>query len=463
MTTHEVADVAHSAVALGSLEMWMAVAIFIVTYAVILTERVNRAIVAVLGASVMVLAGVMTQTQGISAIDFNTLGLLLGMMIVVTITKESGVFQYVAIYSAKKVKANPMGVMVVLSVVTAVFSALLDNVTTVLLITPVILLLTNELRVKPYPYLFSAILASNIGGAATLIGDPPNIMIGSSVGIGFNDFVVNNGPISLVVFVLTMIPILLFWRKDLVTSQKNRDRIMKLNEKEAITDYELLWKALAVLLMILLGFTIGHTFFHLEPATIAMFGAALLLLLDNIHHNSEKQHDKVHHAIAEAEWVTLFFFAGLFVVVHGLEGVGVIRWLAEQMLSFTGGDMQTTAVAVLWGAGIISALVDNIPFVATMIPMIHSMEGTFGSAEALMPLWWALSLGACFGGNGSLIGASANLVVAGFAERAGHRISFVKFMLAAFPLMLWSIFIAYFYVLWRYFDTLPSWLTRLPF
>ena len=229
-------------------QYWAAIVLFLATYGVVLTERINRAIVAVLGAGLMVLLGVLNQEMAVKGIDFNTIGLLLGMMIIVVITKESGVFQYVAIKSAKIVKANPLGVLAIFSVVTAVFSALLDNVTTVLLITPVILLITRELGVKPYPYLFSSILSSNIGGSATLIGDPPNIMIGSAAGLSFNDFVMNMTPISIVIMIITMVPLMLIWRKDLVASEHNKARIMKLNEKEAIKDPTLLKKALFTLL-----------------------------------------------------------------------------------------------------------------------------------------------------------------------------------------------------------------------
>ena len=448
MTPHDAAHLAPHAA--GNIQILIALSIFLLTYAAILTEKINRAIVALIGGGLMILTGIISQDQAVGAIDFNTIGLLLGMMIVVAITKECGIFQFVAIWSAQKVKANAMGVLTMLSLVTAVFSGLLDNVTTVLLITPVILLLANELGVKPYPFLFTAILASNIGGAATLIGYPPNIMIGSAAGLGFNDFIVNVAPITLVVFVFTIIPIVLIWRKDLVAKEENRERIMQMNAPDAIKDVNLLIKSLAVLSLVIFGFTVGHQMFHLQPATVAMGGAALLLLLDNIKHDSEKQNEKVHHAIAEAEWVTLFFFAGLFITVYGIEHVGVIQWMADQVLSFTEGDMKVTALAILWGAAVLSALVDNIPFVATMIPMIENMTSTFGSTEALLPLWWSLSLGACLGGNGSLIGASANLVVAGFAERAGQRISFLKFMAMAFPLMLWSIAISHVYLVWRF-------------
>ncbi len=432
-------------------QMWTAGAIFLATYGLILTERVNRAIIALLGSGLMILLGIVTQEQAFASIDGNTIGLLLGMMIIVAVMKESGVFQYVAIKSAKVVDASPLGTLVVLAFVTAIFSALLDNVTTVLLTTPVILQITRELRVQPYPYLFTSILASNIGGSATLIGDPPNIMIGSAADLSFMQFVNNVGPVSVVVMFLTIIPIVWFWRKDLVTNQENRARIMKIDEKKCITDVELLIKSLFSVVLVLVGFTVGHGH-GIAPATVALTGAGILLLLDNIHHHSEKQHEKIHRAIAESEWVTLFFFAGLFIIVHAVEYVGIIDHMARYMLDLTGGDKNYTMVAILWSSAILSALIDNIPFVATMIPMIQSMESTFGSGVALEPLWWSLSLGACLGGNGSLIGASANLVVAGLAEKDGHGISFVKFMIMAFPLMIMSIIISHIYIWWRFME-----------
>lgn len=450
-------DGAHEVIT--STTLWTAVGIFLISYAAILSEKINRAIVAVLGGGLMVLTGVLNQEQAVQGMDFNTLGLLLGMMIIVAITKESGIFQYVAIRAAKMVKAEPMKVLVIFAIVTAVFSALLDNVTTVLLTTPIILLITRELDLKPYPFLFTSILASNIGGSATLIGDPPNIMIGSAANLGFSEFVMNLAPVSGVIMVLTMIPIVLFWRKDLVADERARERIMKLNEDEAIKDKVLLAKATGVLALVIAGFTIGHGY-HIQPATVAMTGAALLLLLDNCHLCHDTQEKKVHHNIAEAEWVTLFFFGGLFVIVYGIEHVGVIEYLANQLLSavdwfaaqfnMQGQENNITIMAILWGAAVLSALVDNIPFVATMIPMVESMKDTFGGTEGLKPVWWALALGACLGGNGSLIGASANLVVAGFASRAGHAISFTKFMAGAFPLMLFSIVIATIYVYFRF-------------
>ncbi|MDJ0871615.1 MAG: ArsB/NhaD family transporter [Gammaproteobacteria bacterium] len=429
--------------------LWVSTILFIVTYAVIVTERVNRAIVSLLGAGLMITTGILNQEMAVRGVDFNTLGLLTGMMVIVAITRRCGVFQFVAVWSAKKVQARPWGILVMLSIVTAVFSALLDNVTTVLLIAPVTLLITEELKVNPYPFLFAEIFASNIGGTATLIGDPPNIMIGSAVGLSFNDFVVNLAPITPLILVLTLIIIYFIWGRSMRASPENRRRVMDFNELEAITDVRLLKQSLAVLALVILGFVMAHPL-HLEPATIAMFGAALLLLLSNLPNNAEEQSENVHHTFGEVEWVTIFFFVGLFIVVHGIEHAGLLNILADKVLQLTGGDMTNTALAILWVSAVASAIVDNIPFVATMIPMINAMAPTFGGADALMPLWWSLALGACLGGNGSLIGASANLIVAGFAERAGHRIRFLPFMFMAFPLMLMSIVIASGYVLLRF-------------
>jgi Na+/H+ antiporter NhaD/arsenite permease-like protein len=310
-------------------------------------------------------------------------------------------------------------------------------------------LITEELKVKPYPYLIAEILCSNIGGTATLIGDPPNIMIGSSVGIPFNDFIIHLAPAVLMVMAASIVPYYFMWRKEMVTTDKARQRVMEFDEREAIKDSALLKKSLFVLALVLTGFFTSRIT-HLEPATVAMGGAALLLLLDNFYKNSEEQGAGVQHAFAEVEWVTLMFFVGLFILVHGLETSGVIRSMAEKLLAATKGDRTTTVLAVLWGSAILSAFIDNIPFVATMIPLIKSMAPTFGGEAGLMPLWWALSLGACLGGNGTLIGASANLVVAGLAERAGQPIRFMSYLKSCFGLMLLSITVCHIYIYWRY-------------
>ncbi len=438
-----------SLVVFGWNPLWVSAILCVVTYILIMTEKVNRAIVAGLGAGLMVTLGVLNQEQAIAGVDFNTLGLLTGMMVIVAITRRCGVFQYVAIWSAKKVEARPWGILLMLSIVTAVLSALLDNVTTVLLIAPITLLITEELRVNPYPYLFTEILASNIGGTATLIGDPPNIMIGSAVGLSFNDFVINLAPITPVILAATLIVIYFKWGRGLKATDEARERVMRFRERDAITDVRLLKKSLSVLALVMTGFVLAHPL-HIEPATIAMFGAGLLLLLNNIGVAAEEQTEDVHNSFGEVEWVTIFFFIGLFIVVSGIEQAGLLDILATRILEWTGGDMTVTAIAIIWVSAIASALVDNIPFVATMIPLIESMAPTFGGAENLMPLWWSLALGACLGGNGSLIGATANVIVAGFAERAGHRIGFLSFMAMAFPLMLMSIVIATLYVYLRY-------------
>jgi Na+/H+ antiporter NhaD/arsenite permease-like protein len=426
-------------------------ALFLATYALVISERINRSIVALLGAALIILLGVLSQKSALSGIDFNTLGLLLGMMVIVNITGRSGVFQFVAIWSAKKVGAHPLGVLVMLSVVTALFSALLDNVTTVLLVVPVTLLITEELKVSPYPFLVAEIVMSNVGGTATLIGDPPNIMIGSAVPLSFNAFLAHLAPIIvLAVMPATLALIALLWARKLRASDEDRRRIMEFAERDAITDWRLLKQSLTVLALVLGGFVAAHPLGQ-EPATIAIAGAALLLLLDNYHRSSDEQSKNVHHAFAEAEWITLFFFVGLFVLVHALETAGVIHWLAERLLAATGGDLKTTALAILWGSAVLSAFVDNIPFVATMIPLVKSMAPAMGGEQALAPLWWALALGACLGGNGTLIGASANLVVAGFAERAGQPIRFLAFMKSAFGLMLLSVALSHVYIVLRYF------------
>lgn len=444
---HEETQAIHAIFGLNPL--WLATFIFVATYAVIISERINRAIVALLGGGLMILCGILTQEAAIRGVDFNTLGLLIGMMVIVSVTKKSGVFQFVAIWIAKKVKAHPVGIMLMMSLVTAVFSALLDNVTTVLLVTPVILLITEELKIKPYPYLFAIIFMSNIGGTATLIGDPPNIMIGSAANLTFNDFLLNLTPIIPLIAIATLLPIWWWWRKDMIATPEDRARVMRFNEIEAITDWKLLKQALLVFTLVIAGFML-HGVMHLEPATIAMFGAAMLLLLENFGTDAESQSQRVHHALAEVEWVTLFFFIGLFIAVYGIEQAGLISAMAHSLLSFTGGDLTTTALAILWGSAIASAFVDNIPFVATMIPLIKSMAPVMGGEQAIMPLWWALALGACLGGNGTLVGASANLVVAGIAEQAGAPIRFATFLKIAFPLMLLSIAIAHVYLYLRY-------------
>ena len=429
--------------------VWVSSLLLVATYAVIMSEKINRAIAAMIGAGLMIIVGILNQEAAVRGIDFNTIALLTGMMLIVSITRKCGVFQFVAIWSAKKVKANPAGILFMLQIVTAMFSALLDNVTTVLLVVPVTLVITEELKVKPWPFLVALIFASNIGGTSTLIGDPPNILIGSATGLTFNDFVFNLAPVIVVIQVVTAAILHLMWGRRLRATPENRARVMGFSEREAITDWRLLKQSMAVLAAVIAAFIMAHSL-HLEPGTIAMLGAAVLLLLYTFGKDAETQSHDVHHTFGEVEWITIFFFVGLFVVVHGVEQAGLLKMMAEKLVAATGGDLAVTAIAILWVSAILSAVVDNIPFVATMIPLIKSMAPAFGGPEGLMPLWWALSLGACLGGNGTLVGASANLTVAGLAERAGHPIRFIPYMKVAFGLMLLSIAISHVYLWARY-------------
>jgi len=431
--------------------LWLSTGLLIVSYAVLLSERFNRTVVALLGAGLVIITGIISQDQAIAAIDFNTIALLTGMMIIVAITRTSGVFEYVAIWSAKKVKADPMGILIVLSLVTAVFSAFLDNLTTVLLVVPIALLIVEKLNVTPYPFLISQILASNIGGTATLIGDPPNILIGSATGLSFMQFLTHLGPVAVLV-ILVMIPIFkILWGKDMVATDEARASIMRFREAESITDKKLLILSLSVLGLVIAGFIVGEHY-HIPPGTTAMFGAAILVLLASFNMNGEEQAELLHGALVEVEWAALLFFVGLFIIVAGVEHAGLLTILGDALIEFTGGDGPTTAYATLWLSAIVSAAVDNIPFVATMIPLVESMGPSLGGAQALEPVWWSLALGACLGGNGSLVGAAANVMVSGMSERAGYPISFIRFLKFGLPLMLLSVAIANVYLYLRYFS-----------
>jgi Na+/H+ antiporter NhaD/arsenite permease-like protein len=430
--------------------MMVSTVVLACTYAVIIWDKLNRAIVALIGATVMIFVGALNQHEALKGVDWNTIGLLTGMMILVSIARRSGMFQYLAIWSAQRARGYPAGILVLLQLTTAVLSALLDNVTTVLLVVPVTIAITRELDVAPYPFLFAEIFASNIGGTATLIGDPPNIMIGSLAHLDFNAFLVNLLPVVLVVMAAQAIVIHVLWGRKMHATPERRALVMGMSPKEAIIDWVLLKQALTVLAFVIAGF-VSARHLDLEPATIALGGAAVLMLLDNWQHHNEKQSENVHKTFGDVEWITIFFFIGLFVVVHGVEVGGLLRLLGEKLVAATGGNMATAAYAILWASAILSAIVDNIPFVATMIPLIKSMAPAFGGPDQITPLWWSLALGACLGGNGTLIGASANLIVAGLSEREGVPFRFVTFTLTAVPMMVMSIAICQVYVWWRYF------------
>ena len=420
----------------------VAVIIFVVAYALIISEKVHRTIVALMGAVLMIGFGILSQEVAIHHIDFNTLGLLIGMMTIVNITAETGLFNFLAIWSAQKVKADPMKLLLALSLLTAVCSALLDNVTTVLLTVPVTFSITSQLKVDVKPFLMAQILSSNIGGTATLVGDPPNIMIGSAVGLSFMDFIMNLTLPAIIIFIITVFILEWLYGKSLHTTPELQAQVMKLDPYKQIRDKVLVKKCLIVLSLTMLLFVM-HSALGLESATAALAGASLLLLVT--FHRDEEMIAKV---LSKVEWVAIFFFAGLFILVGGLVETGVIKMLAEEAIKITQGSVEGTATLIIWMSAIASAFVDNIPFVATMIPLIKDM-GAMGLSN-LEPMWWSLALGACLGGNGTLIGASANVVVASMAAQHGKQISFIGFMKVAFPCMILSVIISTIYVWLRY-------------
>lgn len=420
----------------------VAVVIFVVAYALIISEKVHRTIVGIFGAMLMILCGIISQETAISHIDFNTLGLLMGMMIIVNITSETGLFNFLAIWAAKKVKARPIALLVALSALTMVCSALLDNVTTVLLTVPITFSITAQLKVDVKPYLISQILASNIGGTATLIGDPPNIMIGSAVGLNFMDFIVNLTGIAIIIFLVVEALLIVIYGKELKTQPELQQKVMRLDEKSQIADKALLKKCLAVIAITISLFVL-HGALGLETATAALTGAGLLLLITYTRNEA-----MIAKVLSKVEWLAIFFFAGLFVLVGALVETGVIKMLAAEAIKLTNGNVNATAMLILWMSAVASAFIDNIPFVATLIPLIQDM-GQMGLSN-LDPMWWSLALGACLGGNGTLIGASANVVVASMAAQRGRQISFIGFMKIAFPIMILTIAISSVYVWLRY-------------
>ena len=420
----------------------VAVIIFVTAYALIISEKVHRTIVGIFGAMLMILFGIISQETAIHHIDFNTLGLLMGMMIIVNITSETGLFNYLAIWAAKKVKAQPVALLVALSALTAVCSALLDNVTTVLLTVPVTFAITQQLKVDVKPFLIAQIISSNIGGTSTLIGDPPNIMIGSAVGLSFGDFIVNLTAPAIFIFAVTVAILLMIYKSELHTQPELQDKVMRIDEKKKLTDIGLLKKCLAVLAFTITLFVL-HGVLGLESATCALTGAGLLLLI-----TATENEAMIAKVLSKIEWLAIFFFAGLFVLVGALVETGVIKALAAEAIKITNGSVPATAILILWMSAIASAFIDNIPFVATLIPLIKDM-GEMGLSN-LDPMWWSLALGACLGGNGTLIGASANVVVASMAAQRGRAISFIDFMKIAFPLMILSIIISTVYVWIRY-------------
>ena len=387
-------------------------------YFLLFTEKLNRAVVTLLVGAGLVLCGAVSQEAAIAAIDFNTISLLTGMMIIINIAERTGMFQYVAVWGAKKVRAHPLGILIVMGFVTAVFSAFLDNVTTVLLVVPVTMQIANKLEV-----------------------DPLNILIGSALELSFTDFLFHLTPVVLTIMAAVVGMFVYFWKDSLTTSLKNRALVMNINEKDAITDFKLLKKALWVLGMVMAAFVVAHDI-GFENGFIALAGAAVMLLLYTMGLPHTQSDEKVEDVLRRVDWTTVFFFVGLFVIVGALDESGFLKKMGDYFVGVTGGSIKKSVYVILGVSAAASAVVDNIPFVATMIPTLKAMEEALGGREAMMPVWWALSLGACLGGNGTLIGASANVVVAGLAMREGHPINFMKFLLWSIPVMLLSVLIA---------------------
>lgn len=395
----------------------IALAVFLGVYAFIITERIHRTVAAMVGASLILIVGIIPWEKVPEYLDLETLLLLAGMMVIVNVSRESGLFEYIAIKTAKLSNGNPMKVLLLFSVVTAVVSAFLDNVTTVLLLTPMLLYITKRMDVNPIPFLLAEIFASNIGGTATLIGDPPNIMIGSAAGLSFNEFLENMGPIAVANIFLTIAVVYLAYRNSIkVTPSKRKEIervILSMDEEDAIRDWELFRKSVIVILAIVAGFFL-HDTIGVKPAIIALSGASVMLLWSGV---------SPERALEKVEWATLFFFGGLFLIVGALVETGVIDAVAGKIMELIHSEAQAIFV-ISWFSAVSSAIVDNIPLTATMIPLIKAM----GSSVNTYPLWWALSLGACLGGNGTAIGASANVVVLGIAHREGIKITFGEFL-----------------------------------
>lgn len=413
---------------------------FILLFILISFEVADKTVLSLLGAIIFIAIGIIGQHEAFESVDWNVIFLLIGMMIIVGIIKKSGVFQYIAIKCAKMVKGDPVKIIILFSVMTAILSALLDNVTTILILTPVIILVSVELGVRPIPFIISAALASNIGGVATLIGDPPNIMIGSAAGLGFTDFIVNLGPLVVILLVVFCFVIMLFFKKELVVSMERRARIMDFDEKASITDVPLLIKSLSVMSVVLVLFLL-HSVIGLEPSTVALGGAAVLMLIAGA--------EEVEEFFHEVEWSTIFFFIGLFMMVGGLVKLGIIEFLAQKYLGLTHGDPVITSTSIIWVSGIISSVLNNIPYVATMIPLVDTLGNNIG-ATAIVPVWWSLAIGACLGGNGTLIGASANVVSAGISGRSGYKISFMEFTKYGMVITVITLIISTIYVYLRY-------------
>ena len=419
-----------------SAEVVIGLAIFVGTYALIVTERIHKTIAALAGGVAMILLGIVDQERAFEEIDFNVIFLLAGMMILAGILRQTGIFGWLAVRSARAAGADPYRLLVVLSLITAVASAFLDNVTTVVLVGPITLFLAARLGMSPLPFIVSEILASNIGGAATLIGDPPNLLIGSAAGLGFDAFLFHMAPLSALLLAVYLVAARWLFRNELHADPALREGLLQLDERQMITDGRLLRLSLIVLGGTLIGFLL-HGPLHLEPATIALTGAVVLMVVAR---------QSPEEVLREVEWPTLFFFIGLFMLVAGVIEIGLIQAVADAIVALTANALGPTSILLLWMSAALSGLIDNIPYTATMIPVVEQLSAAHESDA----LWWALAIGADLGGNATIIGASANVILAGMAEREGHPISFGTFLRYGLPVTIGSMLIATVYVWLRY-------------
>ena len=421
--------------------------LLLIAYIFIALEKIPKVTIALLGAVITIILGLVSQTKMVDGVidphyfvnfvDFNVIFLLVSMMIIVSITTRSGVFNYIANELLKFTKGHPIKVLVTLGIFTAVVSAFLDNVTTVILIMPITFSIAKKLDINPIPFLLTEIVASNIGGTATLIGDPPNIIIGSAAGFAFMDFIKELTGVVAIILIAVILMLVLCFRKILVADENKMKEVAKIDNSKTITDYNLMIRSMVVLSFVILGFIL-HDVIHIETCIVAMLGASILLLFE-----------KPTQILQDVEWNTIFFFVGLFIIIGGLEASGGIKLMAQWVLNVTEGSKIATSMIILWASGIISGIIDNIPYTATMAPMIAEIQRVMGEGYAY-PLWWCLSLGACLGGNMTIIGAAANVIVSENAAKEGHPIAFMKFMKYGVLIVLISLVISTIYIYLRF-------------
>ena len=417
--------------------------VFVMTYIFIIMEWMNKMLAAMIGGFLIVLTGIIHQQDALMAVDWNVIFFLIGMMLVISVLKKTGVFMYIAIRTAKIARGKPIVIMTLMFVITAVLSAFLGSVTTVMILVPIVLLICGELKITPIPFIITMAIASNMGGTATMVGDPPNIMIGSATDYTFLDFLFNLTPPVVIITSVSVAMIWLMYRNKMKVSMQNRARLLSYREDTLITDKKLLLRSSIVLLLMLIALAL-QGILKIETATIAMTAGLALLVMSN-----PKQVENV--LINDVDWVTIFFFIGLFMIVESLVVTGFIDIMAKGIINASGGRPKAASMLILWLSGALSAIIDNVPFVAAMIPMVQKMSIYINNPTAMHPIWWSLSLGTCLGGNGTLVGASANIVAVGIASRNGFRISFGQFTKIGLIFTFNSLLISSVYLLVRYF------------